>query len=170
MVLGLSIPILSYKLPVSELESFIFVEVSVWKLKRFFVPCWVSGLVAGAKVYQLNQIFVLFRGLLFKSFHLDQGLYCIIEFIVVKDERNGLGQVDFGFPSVSINKKCTRWACRATGSIVCSWYQRQGWHFWEQGFWFFRFNFHRAKGSAGHTQFTTEFNPHWRTPLSIASP
>ena len=47
MIWGLGIPILTYELPVSEFESFIFVKMSIRERKMFLVPSRVCGLIPG---------------------------------------------------------------------------------------------------------------------------
>ena len=45
MIWSLGVPILPNKLPVSEFESFIFIEMSVWEREGFLIPGRVSGLI-----------------------------------------------------------------------------------------------------------------------------
>ncbi len=103
-MLGLSIPVLSYKLTISEFESLVFVKMSVGKIKWFLKPSRVGWLIARAEIDKLNKV-TMFFGLNFESFHLDEGFDCIVELIIVKNERNGFGEINFRLPSEWIIKK-----------------------------------------------------------------
>ncbi len=123
VILGLSIPILSHELAISEFESLVLIKVSVRKIKRFLKPSRVGWFIARAEIDKFNEVLILFS-LDFESFHLDEGLNCIIEFIIVKNERNGFGKVDFRLPSERIMETVTLWACQARANTVFSWFLR----------------------------------------------
>ncbi len=101
---GLSIPVLSYKLTIGEFESLVFVKMGVGKIKRFLKPSRVGWLIAWTEIDKFNKV-MMFIGLNFESFHLDEGLNCVVEFIIIKNEWNGFGKVNLRLPSEWIIQK-----------------------------------------------------------------
>lgn len=78
--------------------------MSVGKIKGFFKPGRVGWLIARTEIDKLNKV-MMFFGLNFESFHFDEGFNCIIEFIIVKNERNRFGKINFRLPSEWIIQK-----------------------------------------------------------------